>query len=1655
MPPGPANAVKTGRRAESSAKEAKVDIGKQLGQFDTPNVRHRVRQWQAEGGGVAQAQNEIVVEYDDDEDDRAQKHESGTSRKSTPKVDKDAGTDREDYARRRSPTKSPRPLPRARAKTGLDDGRGGWVRPKVKPNKELEEEIKFAGAPKKRVISDGHWRKDRSSPKPKDTTESKPYTINRTVVYTENDPKKPRRPLYDDGIRVRSMPLKHVSGNRSSPDLIKRHSPRTPDSSRPVSRGASDRPHHSGPDRDSDHSAGHTKRKDSRRVPSPSERSSAVGQESSIAPDDSISKRHGQAPKAVEKSPRNKTPELKKSHSKKQSDPFIDAPVKAPLATPPKVHGNRIEAWLSATPEGPPSEADDASETASVSRKSVKSSREREDRKPPVPLHTDDGAHASSATSSVAATELDLSDRTFNKHTPGANLKRQFPSTGKRLSTIASVETLQTRAQSPALSEVSEQLTIVPEHGRGPTSGSGLKRRLTKHEDLMSVLSMPRAEPKNAMSHRTSSRMRREKITPKDLWNELSVDEAKYQRELRTLVDGVIPVLLSCVLSKADSPLAAGLFGRSAPSEATVTKPIVDMGIALERLKAHHKRIPAKEETSLYTWAQGATRIYTDYLKAWRLGFQDVVVNLAPASKNDKPGWDDGLLKNEEGDLVNTDGDRVDVAFLLKRPLVRLKYLAKTFKGFNHVLPSPTANTLADRYQQLVIEARKRSNEERARLEDEAAASIDPKRARDPRNLAPLAGVSIDPTRCVHARDYFDVELRHSSGQQLDCKIEMILRDDAPDRGDGGDILICEVSDTGRWLLFPPTRLDLVSARSGSRSGDLVVMIRGVQSDGREWQELLSLHANEDDAAPEWIQMLGMEPVPPSLKRGPSFLSTPARPSSSHSTPSKVDSGLGKSRPPSIKEIEVPIGEVAGSTSKTWEDNASHVSLDNTEEASPLRQSGTVHRKPIPPSKSGGDKPAGPSKSPLRELFTSIDNALSDSAAAPRLSTSLGLKRSKAKKYRQSPLSPPGSPPLSEASSSSYMDVPQPLRTTRPTHSRTHSEATYMSGDTTSTGSRKKSYTVWLPPSTAASDESESDGGDADELLQTPVRPLSHRRTSSVPSMDLPSSPKVRSPSATSQDPTKPGEEIDEPSSAPAKLQKRKKSVSIEAPVTKPKPLSPTPPPAKHKLFSIPSFTPAFLKRHRRSSSPLKHQYEPSIISGSSSDSMYSDEDDSDDSITSESSDESDGAEELKPPALDPIGEFERQTPPSSEPSLPNNTLSPSQSASQAPYRTVPQQAGGASRAVATIFSWSDRGAWENLHPQECNIVVTPGLIEAFDIDTTPPTTSDGSEVTSPSSQGHQPLVAFELTPLVPLRRGTALDISIRSPPTEKSLIRSSNNVMFRSRSAEECEQLYSMINMARINNPTYIALQNARGPFNENTWAAAMERRNSNRTTKNSWWGLPSRKSSTYRSKSSRPQSVNTDSSVGTMNSAFSALRRFSGSNGIFDIAKSKITSKDGSLATSESLSSGSSTPIVMDPSQGTPLGITNAKIRLHFRETQNKWRDMGSARMTIMLPPRPSPNAPASPRTTGLEKRILIQGKTHGETLLDVTLGESCFERVARTGIAVSVWEDNMGPNGEVGHAAAVGGVMSSKPKIYMIQMKSERDCTYTFGMVGKFRY
>jgi len=98
--------------------------------------------------------------------------------------------------------------------------------------------------------------------------------------------------------------------------------------------------------------------------------------------------------------------------------------------------------------------------------------------------------------------------------------------------------------------------------------------------------------------------------------------------------------------------------------------------------------------------------------------------------------------------------------------------------------------------------------------------------------------------------------------------------------------------------------------------------------------------------------------------------------------------------------------------------------------------------------------------------------------------------------------------------------------------------------------------------------------------------------------------------------------------------------------------------------------------------------------------------------------------------------------------------------------------------------------------------------------------------------------------------------------------------------------------------------------------------------------------------------------------------------------------------------------------------------------------------------------PRLPSSSHTPhrihgdGNEKRVLITGKTNGEVLLDATLHESCFERVGRAGIAVNVWDEHE-------EVAKSGGVVAGKGRTYMIQMMSEAEAAWVFGMVGRLRY
>lgn len=1728
----------------SPAKSKQLDIGKPLGVHDTNSVREKVRIWQQKGGGVATVKDPLA--------DIDESSENSSTRSKPSKPD---NPDAKLPDRRRVTTRV------KNAETSTPSVAGGGIRKRSQ------------STPRKRVVSDQHWRKQRSPPTA--SKAAKGPQPNRITVYKTNEsfggssvslPDK-RQNRKDHVLDVGS-PAKVSTGSSSTAQKKTRAVKTTKYTYKDDGLG-SEKEYSQGSELSgsafNDEEPAQSVLEDMRRsTPPPKEDEDWAVSEADFSELSRRRRRGPAAPREVRKpkggilnqvldesrkmfaKPAPPRPPTVANRGDKiaawlsaQPDPFVDGNDDTPVEIPaPLKTRSRAARRLSrssesrtelssdvstVTAEKAPSERPKSSKGTQRRSGEHGTSSEKIDKSPdPAAIRQRERAASirrktKSSSPSVnykTSIEGDLSTPTRAsrirdelKHSDHATsddgldisvpekilplrLRRPFPSTGMhQLSTVASEETLSSAMNDRSVIGSETNLSIsektdsterqIEEEKRDhfdpeslPNFESGLQRRLTKHSDLMSILSNPKSGRRSVRSSRSirSNRTRLETATMADLMKELSADEMKYMRELRTLVGGVIPVLLSCVLSRSDSAVAAGLFRPSADPKDDInfTRPIVDMGVALERLKTLHKRIPLENHENLLGWAQGAQKVYRDYLKAWRMGFQDVIVNLAPldeeeSAKIETQSLDQGMERDENGDVVDGDGEKVDVAYLLKRPLVRLKYLSKTFKGIDYVEHSTKAEQVAETYQELVEHARRRSNEERARLEDESAAYIDSTRARDIETLAVLSDVVVEKTRRVLARDFFNLSLMHSSGQMIDCHAELLLRDNAADAGAGGDLLICEIDDSDRWLLFPPVEINCVSARNGDRKGEIVMMITGKSAteDG-EWQELLSLTIDDEEIGFEWVKMIGLDPVPPAIPRTKKFvdrsMSRKHKTADDHTGQPSSGTSKTKLRLPSPSEIDVPIGEQASVISRAGKSSTMHSSGPSTLSSASEATSSNSLASAITRASDYArvDSPQTPTSPDSRTTLPSArefdKNKSVDGKASP------GLKRTKAKRRSRHA-------DQMTSAETSPRPSPAPEQDVDSAKSTPKAHARFYAGK-----NGEASPKATTPQNSRGQSTNEED---CDE----------DHRVSCVPSMKMPTIPKLRKGGSSTNSvlsvDTSSEDEEDWPDIKSSSLSSQK-DISDEE-----EDEAPTPPPhrspSQAQLKNVPVLSPSANRQKRRSSSPLKHEYEPSSASDSSSESEsstvrhydmgYSCSDTSDEELE-------DDDDEL------PI-HHQHARKPSRRTSLPivdDDTLSPSNSASQGPYRSVPSQPSKASTAIASLFFWSDTGKWEPLYPDECDVVITPGLIEAFK------STGQNNGLKSDDRRKDRPLVALELTPLVPIRRGTAIDISIRSPPTEMSRIKTSNNIMFRSRSVDECDALYGFINHSRINNPTYIALQNARGPYQPSSLA----RYNSTGSNKvSSWFGFPRRKNS-YRAKHEPSVGMASESSVGTMSSAFSALKRFGTGSKIFNIARSTVTStRDGTVYSSGR----SGLAAIAEAIKGADgIGLSNAKIRLYVRESTTRWRDMGAARLTIMpVTPKSSrpgtsgsmklstddeittgvpymkkdsgdfldesvpegastPTPAASPQRVMMtqEKRILIHGKTRNEVLLDVCLGESSFERVARTGIAISVWEDHTG-----GAIQQKGGVTPGSFKVYMIQMKTEAEAAYTFGLVGKLRY
>lgn len=608
--------------------------------------------------------------------------------------------------------------------TTFDPERKAWVRKTVqRPQPHDNDDVRAATSPKKRVVSDSHWRKDRSASKPvTPKQEVKPKKL--APQKSMPDMRAKQKPSPGTGVWAVRKPLHDrpkwttLDPSKDSPfTSYPAKTSRTPTTHARQARRASDEsfiPDHAVraptlPPATSNQRR--TSRQRSRVTPPPS----IMGADEALSlaspdPDDSISRVN--APRSA---PRRLSQALKEA-SKPEADPrkpsggvplFSRANIFSKVQTPPKPAGGRIESWLGHTSDP---FWEETSSVADETTKSLKSpvpeplnlkkrttSRSETDRKPLGSSGQNRHFSFEEGDESVLSVSTKRSPRDKENETArrrssrgkskredeneqrlagvglGINVPRAFPTTGKALSTIASEVTCETRE--PAARKKAQNVPAASSYASSVISQStirgesdGLKRRLTKHDDLISVLSAPNDTPSLVSARSFRSKRPQSSTSIEEVMKELVADESKYQAQLQTLVDGVVPVLLSSVLARP----------AKAPNGTTdATRAVVDMGVALERLKTQHRRIVKSDPVAFLEWAQNVARIYEDYVKVWRMGFDDSKLYL-PKSDGTQNGAK--LSRNAAGALVDSKGEKVDVEFLLKRPLVRVKSLTKTIK---------------------------------------------------------------------------------------------------------------------------------------------------------------------------------------------------------------------------------------------------------------------------------------------------------------------------------------------------------------------------------------------------------------------------------------------------------------------------------------------------------------------------------------------------------------------------------------------------------------------------------------------------------------------------------------------------------------------------------------------------------------------------------------------------------------------------------------------------------------------------------------------------------------------------------------------------------------------------------------------------------------
>jgi hypothetical protein len=837
-------------------------------------------------------------------------------------------------------------------------------------------------------------------------------------------------------------------------------------------------------------------------------------------------------------------------------------------------------------------------------------------------------------------------------------------------------------------------------------------------------------------------------------------------------------------------------------------------------------------------------------------------------------------------------------------------------------------------WEELEITAKRRCKEEKARMIDREANNTDTTRARDLSTLALAEDTKIDRTRQVRAKDFFFMDMPHSSGQRIECQVELLLRDKPSDKDDDGDILVCAVDDVSRWLLLTPIPKKYTSARFGDAPGQVVILVRGAGGSQKKWQETFLLQTDDPGAAAEWVEMLGNMPIPPAIP--------------SATTP---ESETQTSNTGNTKGVEIPIGE------------------RRRREAEEIVTEVLEWQRRV------------------RPVYFAISEDSIDISVQPR-------------------------------------DLNDAMHKAGQLSSGTHG------------GERYKTPLVDRQPTASRPQSS-----DSNQSLNS--RGSGSSRSEAFMSGALPYIPKDTKNS-------KKGENVKykhQPILSPAR------DDSPPAPPTHRTPVTPSTLKKTGQLLASP--TPR--AKARRTSSPLKHEYQPFDTPGVGGASDLSDDDSS-----SESDEELDEAGYKIAAAL---LQTKRATQLASGIGSNSAPEQPNLINQASPLGTPLSQSPNAIKLTATISCWNgNKGLWEDLHPEQCSIVVSPGLIEAFVLSASHSVPAPNATSNSPTSSGakqdkngetDRPLVALEITPFVKLRKSNGLDIEIHSAPKPNSLLKCKGAIRFRAPTSAGCNQLYSAIHKARLEIPAFMELEQAANvdPYAIHPYDAVVKGRRN-------FFG----RRRSYRASARAPAPSTVEPSVqSNSSSTFSRLRRLGG-GGRFNISKSTVDTGARRGFWSIPGSAYGSTPPGTPPSLSQAyssnskylanLGSENIKVRLYSLETNTRWDDKGEAAVTFSHPPQGMRQALAL--DNGVENRVTVvlkigKNEEEGFIIMDEVLGSNSFGRLGRTGVMFTVWEDIRGDGGEIGQIGRSGGV-SGRTRKWLFQTNSSREAAWIYGLTQR---